>query len=355
MKILHFAVENYARVPGTFVRAERALGHDSMLMTLYRTSQNTAEEDVCLSLPYVGSGAVGLFKSWIGSKSRTVTNQRRDGSAGPPVWNPSGLTSVLTDVRDRLWEPRIRTILEAIRIEQFDLLYLDGGAGFLRNGKIIRELKDKGMKIAVCYCGSDLRTRGIIPAVDGLADFRFTVEFDHTLLDPALTFIYFPFELPAFPEPGPVPDRPVRIGHAPTNRAAKGTDVILDELTQIGKQYPIEIVLIENLPHQDALKLKKSCHIFVDSIGELSYGINGLESLAMGIPTAAEIPPDFEVVLKKHPFINISKGRIADQLIPFIESRPLREEFGSRGREWVGTWHNPVTMVRKMIDQIADA
>lgn len=353
MKILHFAVENFARVPGSFVLAERKLGHDSLLMTLYKTHHRFSEEDICLNVPFVATRWITRVKSLLFRKSYTPSNRRRDASAGPPVWKPSNkLVETLFFLRDRIWEPRIRRVLESIQIESFDLLFLDGGAGFLRDGRIVHELKEKGIRIAICYCGSDLRTRGIIPSVDGLADVRFTVEFDHTLLDPKLEFVYFPFELPAFPVPDPVPDSPIRIGHAPTNRAVKGTDFILAELDRLKEKYPVEIVLIENLPHEEALRLKKSCHLFIDNIGELGYGISGLESLAMRIPTAVQILPDFERVLGDHPFINISKETLYDTLIPFIQSKELRETVGARGREWVRERHDPVSVSRKMLSRI---
>ncbi|HDQ45871.1 MAG TPA: glycosyltransferase family 1 protein [bacterium] len=354
MKILHFAVENFARVPGSFVRAERDLGHESLLMTLYRTHHRFGEEDICLDLPFVATRGVTWVKSLLVRKTHAPSNRRRDASAGPPVWKPSGRAAeALFALRDRIWEPRIRRILDSIHIDRFDLLFLDGGAGFLRDGRIVRELREKGIRVAICYCGSDLRTRGIIPSVDRLADVRFTVEFDHTLLDPGLEFVYFPFRLPAFPGPEPVPATPIRIGHAPTNRAVKGTDAILAELERLRRDYPVEIVLIENLAHPEALRLKKSCHLFIDNIGELGYGINGLESLAMGIPTAVQLLPDFEAVLGEHPFINISRETLRERLIPFVESGVLREEYGVRGRQWVEERHDPVAVVRRMLDRIS--
>jgi len=349
MKILHFAVENFARVPGNLVQAERTLGHDSYLMTMYATAHRFQDADYCLRLPFVGSRTAGMIKSVFRSE-QSQSNKRKDVSLGKPMWSPKNKAAAgLFDLRDRFWEDRIRNMLASIDIGSFDLLVLDGGLGFLRNGKIIQELKAGGMKIGILYCGSDLRTRGIIPAVDRLADARFTVEFDHTLLDPSLTFLYFPFQLPDFEEPLPDKNPVIRIGHAPTNRAVKGTDQILKELEPIKNTHPVEIVLIEGLAHQKALTLKKSCDIFIDNIGELGYGINGLESLAMGIPTAVQLLPDFEVLLGDHPFINIAQGCIAGKLIPFIESESLRKKVGVDSQNWVHERHHPLQISRKML------
>lgn len=354
MKILHFAVENFARVPEQLVLAERALGHDSLLMTLYPTRHCFDDGAMCLNMPFVGSTFATTVSEMLSRKHRPVmSNQRRKELSAPPVWNPgSGLKGRLFDLRDHLWEPRIRKALKSIDIDRFDLIYLDGGAGFLRSGKIVKELKSAGKKMCITYCGSDLRTRGIIPQVDILADARFTVEFDHSLLYPEAEFLFFPFRLATDIRPEAVAPHRLRIGHAPTNRAVKGTDDILAELETMQKEYPIDIVLIENLPHEQALQLKASCHIFIDNIGELGYGINSLESLAMGIPTAVELLPDFEAILGDHAFIKISRNRIAQALRPYLESEEKRKALGEKGRAWVDEKHNPRKIVQHMLHRI---
>ena len=219
MNILHFAVENYARVPEGLVRAERELGHQSRLVTLYPTRRRFDDGAICLNMPLVGSAQLDTLKGWLQRNDQPVmSNRRRDDLSGPPVWHPGkGLRKALFDLRDELWEPRIRRVLKQLDIDAVDLLYLDGGAGFLRSGKIVKELKAAGKALGVTYFGSDLRTRGIIPQVDSLADARFTMEFDHSLLYPAAEFLFFPFRLTEMPDIGPKKPGPVRIGHAPTN------------------------------------------------------------------------------------------------------------------------------------------
>jgi hypothetical protein len=178
------------------------------------------------------------------------------------------------------------------------------------------------------------------------------MEFDHTLLYPGIDFVFFPFKLPDFPRPDFRYSGKIRIGHSPTNRAVKGTDAILEQLSVLRERYPVEIVLIEKLPQAEALSLKKTCDLFVDCIGEIGYGVSGLEAMAMGIPTAAEILPDFERVIGDHPFINVSRGTIAERLAPFVESEPLRKQRGETARKWVADRHDPVAVSRAMLEKI---
>jgi hypothetical protein len=171
-------------------------------------------------------------------------------------------------------------------------------------------------------------------------------------LDDTLPFLFAPFQLPRGVENLHQTNDKVRIGHAPTKRKVKGTHIILGVLSLLKEKYPIEIVLIENLPYKEALNLKTSCDIFIDSIGEIGYGINSLESLAMGIPTAVEILPDFEELLGKHPLINISASNMDETLIPYIEKEQLRSELGIRSKEWVRQIHNPIDIAKNILDNI---
>jgi len=349
MKICHFAVENYARVPARLVQAERELGHDSFLITLYPSRQKFQDEDLCLNLPFVVDPISRIMKRIIRPAPAQMSYKRKSVQSAPPVWKPKNeIEKIVFQIRDNIWEKKIRSVLKKICIQSYDLIILEGGSGFLRSGKIVRELKQQGMPVAVLYCGSDLRTRGIIPSVDSIADYRFTVEFDHTLLDPNLHFLFFPFDSSDLSAAKSPPDSPIRIGHSPTNRAVKGTTEILAQLEILKSTHGIEIILIENLPYAEALALKQTCHLFVETIGELGYGISGLEALAMGIPTGCEILPDYAEVLGDHPFINVNSGNIAERLIPYVESKELRAAQGEKSRDWVRKVHDPKSVVREM-------
>ena len=353
MKILHFASENYARIPSTLVKAERKLGHESILVTLYHTFQKYAEEDYCLELPLVSNKFIAPIKRMLNVDTGKLNGQRRIDSASPPIWSaPNIFSHWLFYFRDRLWKGKIWHFLNKININSFNVLILDGGAGFLRSGEIVQELKQRGLKIVVYYCGSDLRTRGIIRAVDSLADYRFTFEYDHTLLDSSLPFLFAPFHLPQSTNASYPKSDKIRIGHAPTKRIIKGTDIILDRLNNLKQKYPIEIVLIENQPYTKALILKKSCDIFIDSIGEIGYGINSLESLTMGIPTAVEILSDLESLLGEHPLINICATNIEEKIIPFIESSKLRIQVGKKSKIWVEQMHNSINIARTILNNL---
>jgi hypothetical protein len=349
MKILHFAPENFAGLPAALVRAERALGHQSFLMTLYKNPRGLTGEDFCLNVPHVATAFVSALRRRLAADSTVLSNRRRLASEGVPVWRPANLlVRMLFDLRDLSWRKRIRKALQNIAIDSFETIVLDGGVGFLRNGEIVKALHAKGKKIITCYYGSDLRTRGILPQIEKLAAGRFTFEFDHTLLYPELTFLFFPFEHGMIKAARKHPAGRVRVGHAPTNRAAKGTAEIIAALQHLRGKYPLEIVLIENLPYEDALKEKAKCDVFVDTIGELGYGINSLEALTMGLPTAVQLLPDFERFLGDHPFINVSAETLVERLAPLLASKRRRAAYAHRGRAWVAEKHAPIRVADRL-------
>lgn len=353
LKILHFAIENFARIPANMVWAEKQLGHESYLAIPFKPAHYFADEDFCLNLPFIGNRSVFELKKLIGYKHFSDSNKRKKLMPGSGAWQAGNpFYKFLFDLRDKLWEKKVRRFLNQIKIESFDLLVLDGGAGFLRNGKIVQELKKRGLKILITYCGSDFRSRGPIAAIEKVADYRLSFEHDHKIMDPSLDYYLAPFRFPAYYTVKPLQEnRQIRIGHAPTNRMAKGTETILTILNDLKKKHAIEIVLIENKTHTEALTLKNSCDIFIDNIGEIGYGINSLESLYMGIPTAVQIMPDLEQYLGDHPFVNINENNLSTKVVELVNSPLLRAQYAKKGKKWVER-HNPLKITKEILGKL---
>ena len=71
------------------------------------------------------------------------------------------------------------------------------------------------------------------------------------------------------------------IAHSPTNRDLKGTDIILKVLEDLD----VEVVLIENVPVEESIQMKKDATIFIDSICIGGYGVSAQEAMQYGIPS----------------------------------------------------------------------
>ncbi|MFQ5824219.1 MAG: hypothetical protein ACE5JB_09210 [bacterium] len=351
LKILHIAPFNTAGVPITFVNAERRLGHFSRLITLGKDPRNY-QEDICLNLPFLNSWSTRSAKRLFSHPSKlAVRNQNTIPALIPPTWLPNGWPEkLLIKFREWIWENKIKDLIEDIDFWNFDVYQLDGGLEFFRDGRTVQRLKALDKKIICCYTGSDLRTRGVIPIINSHSDLNITLEFDHLKLHPKIQHVFFPFDLTNY-EITPEPEsNTIRIGHAPTNRYAKGSHRIISAIKELEAEYPVELVLIENLSHQEAIRRKSQCHILVDQVGDLGYGINSLEALAMGIPTCSCLAPGFEEKYPNHPFVVINEKNIKLRLIELIQNKELRQNKGLHGRKWVKQYHDSEQMVKTIHD-----
>ncbi len=348
IRILHIAPFNVAGVPMTFVKAERELGFFSRLVTL-ASHPFGYEEDLCLNLPFSDLSQYFWIKRLLTPAQRLrVENIHRIPDEIPIRWRPSTGEKWLISFREGLWSRRINRLLKEIDFWNYDVYQLDGGLEFFRDGRTVRQIKAMGKKIICCYTGSDLRVRGVIPEIDERTDVTVTVEFDHLYYHPNIHHVFFPLLPEKFHFSKKQTSGTLRIGHAPSNRQAKGTDKILESLENLKREFPIEIVLIEGLNYKEALNLKQTCDLFVDQIGDLGYGINALEALAMGIPTATSLVRGFAEAYPDHPFIDISDEQIEEKLRPFLRDSELRSTKAVQGRRWLETHHDARKVVRRI-------
>jgi hypothetical protein len=356
MRILHIAPENVAGVPGTFARTEQQMGHESRLVTL-SPDRRGYPEDHCLQLPLFNAGIVRWCKQLVSDPRRLqVSHQPPPPESRPPVWRPgSFLETALITLRDSLWNRTVQRALPELQLDTWDIIQLDGGLGLLRDGRYVRALKAQGKKFIITYLGSDLRTRGIVPHIDSLADLRVTVEFDLRDYYPGILYIPTPFDALTVPRVEQPSTERLRIGHAPSVRAAKGSDQILAVLHKLAAELPIEMELIEGVSHSEALQRKGRCHIFIDQIGVLGYGVNALESLAMGIPVCTCLAPGFSEYCPDHPFIEVTETTLEARLRELIADESLRHAKAAEGALWVRKFHDPQrgiqTMHKKLVER----
>lgn len=349
-RILHIAPANTSGVPGQFVQTERQLGYDSRLVTLFPDPRNYFQ-DICLNLPFIDFAPTKWIKKLVSNPQKLkIVNTAPQPESIPIVWRPHSIAEkVLVAFRDKWWQPLIQRAISEFHLDEFDVYQLDGGLGFFRNASFILDMHKRGKKIICCYTGSDLRTRGAIEPIDAISQANVTVEFDHLTLHPNIHHVFFPFDATRFERHEHHDNsKPVIIGHAPTNRAAKGSYVIIPILENLKKDFNIKIELIEGLPYEQALERKRACDIFVDQIGDLGYGINSLEAMAMGIPACSCLAPGFADMYADHAFVDINGENLAEQIIPLIQDADARRSVGERGRQWVRENHDAEKVVRKI-------
>lgn len=327
----------------TFVRAHRALGNESRLVTLY-PNWCGYEEDINLNVPFVGNkGYIRFVKRFMDSENPLPSTQLKE-------WNPKSLERIFFRIRDGIWSRKVERAIQQYSLLQYDIYHFHAGVGLYRDGRFTNKLKTLGKKIVCHYHGTDLRNRGIIKVMDELSDLNLTCEFDHLSLHPNIRYLFLPFEVSKYilrlKE-----NETLRICHAPTRRFFKGSNSIINVCRQLEREGKIEFVLIEGKSHDEAIRLKQTCDIAIDQIanlGGLGYGVNSLETLAMGIPTCTNLTPEYEKFIPDHPFIVVDRENLKEKLEYLISHPEYRRSKSSEGREWVERVHGALNVVNQL-------
>lgn len=338
--------QNYTGILTLYVRGHRHLGHRSRLVTFYR-AKNLYPEDICLNLPFVGP------MEWLWKVKRLI----RSGSLRVPFtgtaerifWSPSRAERVLMALRDLAWTPYVNRASVKYGLKDFDIYVLEGGMSFFRDGRDIREMKERGAHIVSNYHGLDLRMRGAIRPVWEATELHTTCEFDLYQRYEELEYLFLPFDTSLVPPAAPVGDR-IRICHAPRIRSVKGTEEIIKAVENLSRKLPVELVLIENMPHARALELKATCHIAVDQVaaGDMGYGVNSLETLSMGICTVTSLSRAYTDFIPDHPFA-VAGPRDLEKVLGDLASDPeLRERYAAAGPPWIRKTHHWKTVAETM-------
>ncbi len=346
VKVLHLSPQNYTGILTLFVKGHRYLGHESRLVTFYR-AKNLYPEDICLDLPFVGP------MEWLWKVKRLI----KSGSLRVPFtgttekifWSPSMAERLLLSLRDLAWTPRINRVAKEYGLMDFDIYVLEGGMSFYRDGRDVRKLREKGAHIVSNYHGLDLRMRGAIRPVWEATELHTTCEFDLYQRYDELEYLFLPFDTSLVPVAKPRGSR-IRICHAPRIRSVKGTEEILRAVDNLSRTLPVEMVLIENMSHGEALELKASCHIAIDQIarGDMGYGVNSLESLSMGICTVTNLSGAYREFIPDHPFALAHRDNLEKVLRELVLDEDLRRKYAEAGPGWIERTHNWKTVAESM-------
>lgn len=143
--------------------------------------------------------------------------------------------------------------------------------------------------------------------------------------------------------------RPLRIGHAPSHRKVKGTDLILEALEQLATEgYEYELVLVEGLPNDQARRKYEQIDVLIDQLHAGWYGGLAVEAMALGKPVMVYIreedlqfiPPEMKAEL---PVLRVAMDTVKDDLRRLMQM-PRDDLFAlaQRSRRYVERWHDPL-------------
>jgi hypothetical protein len=212
-----------------------------------------------------------------------------------------------------------------------------------------------GKKSVFHYLGSDIR--GNTPeqlAYGKRADAQIVGSFDALRWVPEAEMIPPGLDLRPFtPVPPSDRERPLVV-HAPSDRAKKGTEFVIAACEQL----PVELDIVEGLPHEEARERYRRADIVVDQLNAGWHGVFALEAMALGKPVVVYLKQDVvdraeRAYGTKVPLVPATKESLVDALRPLVESPALRREVGAASRAYVERVHDIDTIADRLVDLYA--
>jgi glycosyltransferase involved in cell wall biosynthesis len=204
-----------------------------------------------------------------------------------------------------------------------------------RSASEVGYLRRAGAVIVGSYLTRRLAPRGPWPAYD--------------VVPPAIVLHDW---VPSPTEPGEV----LRVAHAPSKRAVKGTDAVLAAVESLrSRGAPVELDLIEGVPNREARKRYTAADVVVDQLRIGWYGMFAIESMALAKPVvvhldergAAEAEEAFGLEL---PLVRAEENNLEGVLGELVERRAELPELGRRSREYVERVHAHTVVARRVLE-----
>jgi hypothetical protein len=156
-------------------------------------------------------------------------------------------------------------------------------------------------------------------------------------------------DLGEYESPPPPPrarERPLVV-HAPSNRAKKGTQHVIEACAQL----PVDLDIVEGIPHEQARERYARADIVVDQLHAGWHGVFALEAMALCKPVVSHLKPDVversaEAFGVRVPIVPATAETLVDALRPLVDHPRHRLELGAAGRAYVEQVHD--------IDRVAD-
>ncbi len=142
----------------------------------------------------------------------------------------------------------------------------------------------------------------------------------------------------------------VTIVHAPTNRTAKGTDIIIETIDRLKKEgFGIEFILVENLPNEEALEIYAKADIVVDDVLQGPYGVLATECMAMGKPVLVRIEDELVPFYGDIPVVNSRPDNIYQNLVDLIKNPERRSKLGRAAHEYIRQNHDSDKIAQQLL------
>ena len=158
-------------------------------------------------------------------------------------------------------------------------------------------------------------------------------------------------------EPAPAdPGDTMRVAHAPSKRAVKGTESVIAAVEALrSRGAPIELDLIEGVPNREARKRYAAADVVVDQLRIGWYGMFAIESMALAKPVVVHLDEEAaaeteEALGLELPLVRADEVDLEDVLAGLVEVRESLTELGRRSRAYVERVHGHRQVARQVLE-----
>lgn len=334
IRVLHAPAAVGGHAPG-LAAAERELGLDSTVVTMHEPPFGYPVDRVLA--PPGTSAARREWRRWseiFRAREYDIVHFNFGSSLAPGHYGMGGRGGAIYGAYSRL-------------LEQIDLRVL------------------RSPKIVVTFQGDDARPSGDerddafkrrrVRRFSRVASAMYVLNPDLLANVPGASFLpYASVDPRAWTPTPPTPRESLRLVHAPSDRARKGTDAIVAAVERLrARGVPVELELVESRPRAEARSAYERADVLVDQLVVGWYGGVAVEAMALGKTVVAHLdadalaraPEDFR---KELPIVPAASTGL-EEALHALASRPRQDlvELGLRGRAFVERWHDPLAVARR--------
>jgi glycosyltransferase involved in cell wall biosynthesis len=265
-------------------------------------------------------------------------------------------------------------------IEQYDVFHFHFGETFFKDRSDLAILKNHGKKLVVQHRGSDVRMFSVASSfgnpfvrVKGgrrreenkirhkleelseyidhavVADYELYpyIEKYYKYVHVLRQFITLDKFIPVYPSKDS--ESPLII-HAPTNPYLKGTEYVLEAVERLRRNnIQFDFQLVENMTHDNAIQCYRKADIIIDQLLQGSFGVFGLEGMALGKPVLCYIR---EELRDKYPpllpIVNVDPNNLYRVLEQLILKPRLRHLIGLASREYIEDYYDSRSLAKDL-------
>ncbi len=283
--------------------------------------------------------------------------RRRGLDARLLMFHPPKLRSDAPDIvlntPDGLWRRQL-VQFRALRrlLPETDLFHFYFGHTLVPRRVQFPILRATGKKSVYHYLGSDIRGKTRAELAWGKqADAEIVGSWDAHRWVPEAHVVPPGIDLARYPLVPPPENGRVRIVHAPSNRAKKGTDAVIAACAEL----PVDLELVEGVKHDEARRRYEQADIVLDQLVVGWYGLLAIESMAAGRPVVTYLHEDAvarteQVYGVQVPIVNASKETLVETLRPLVASSEQRRQLGEESRAYVERVHDMDRIGERLVE-----